>query len=264
MNTRIRPILLLLALSGIASQAGAHPAYVGYSGAPGSNGRCASSCHGSSGGTIQVSGFPTTYSPGQAYTVSFAHNGGAMIKQLNGSCRVGTTSANAGVITAGTSTVTYNTQGETNGFHLTTQDIMGGDFVWTAPDAGAGDVTLYIAGHQGTSGGANTNIVLTASEEVAGVNPGTLPGLHDGFVLYNTFPNPFRGQTAIGFVLPQAAPVVFEIYNTSGQRVEYQRSEMQAGFHELSWNGAAYPSGIYFCRIQAGALSDTRKMVLDK
>ena len=41
--------------------------YTGYSGAPLSRGTCASSCHGSSGGTIAVTGFPSVYDPGVAY-----------------------------------------------------------------------------------------------------------------------------------------------------------------------------------------------------
>jgi hypothetical protein len=161
--TALAAAILLAMTSSLA----AHTTYTGYSSAPGSKGTCASTCHGSSGGTIEVSGFPSEYTPGQAYAVVVAHSGGSAIKQFNGSCRVGTGSSNAGTIGAGTNTSTYNTTGETNGVHLSSIDLDNAEFVWTAPSAGTGEVRLYVAGHQGTAGGANTRIVMVAQEASA-------------------------------------------------------------------------------------------------
>jgi hypothetical protein len=165
---KVSPSVLSAAiLFAFVSAAFAHPTYTGYSSAPGSKGTCSSSCHGSSGGTMEVSGFPTEYVPGQAYTVAVTHSGGSPIKQFNGSCRVGTGSVNAGTISAGSNTTTYNTSGETNGVHLTSTDLDNAEFVWTAPSSGTGDVRLYVAGHQGTVGGPNTRIVMVAQEAAA-------------------------------------------------------------------------------------------------
>jgi hypothetical protein len=149
----------------LASIAFGHPTYIGYSGAPGSSGTCASSCHGSSGGTIQIEGFPAEYVPGQSYTITISHNGGNEIRQFNGSCRIGTGSSNAGAISAGTNTITYNTSGETNGIHLSSISLDSGSFQWAAPAQGTGDVRLYVAGHQGNYSGANTNIIQVSSEQ---------------------------------------------------------------------------------------------------
>jgi hypothetical protein len=46
----------------------AHPTYTGYSGALGSKGTCASSCHGSGTGSIVVTGIPNSYVPLTTYT----------------------------------------------------------------------------------------------------------------------------------------------------------------------------------------------------
>lgn len=136
--------------------------YTGYSGAPGRD-ACASSCHGASGGTITVSGFPTNYTPGQAYTITVAHDGGSSIENFNASVRIGTSSTNAGVITAGTNTAVYSVNGETNGVHFSSAGNASGTFTWTAPSPPVGAVKLYLAGHQGSSaGGKNTEWVLTA------------------------------------------------------------------------------------------------------
>jgi len=98
------------------------------------------------------------------YTVLLTHSGGSAIKQFNGSCRVGNGSDNAGTISAGTNTSTYNTTGETNGIHLSSNDKDNAEFVWTAPPAGTGTVRLYVAGHQGSASGPNTKVVLVAQE----------------------------------------------------------------------------------------------------
>lgn len=252
-------VLILLTFL-LATQAGAHPTYIGYSGAPGSSGQCAASCHGVSGGTIQVSGFPTTYTAGQAYTITITHVGGSMIKQFNGSCRVGTTSQNAGVITAGTNTVTYNTAVETNGIHMSGLDLMSGTFTWTAPSAGTGTVKLYIAGHQGTVDGPNTELVFIAQEQTADVGDAA-PA--DTQLTYAT-PNPFSAQTVIWYAVPRAAPGLLEIFDASGRRLEAQSLDESIGLHQITWNASMHPSGVYFYRIQTGSYSEIKKILLSK
>ena len=70
-RVHIAAILMLLTAAALA-----FPSYTGYSGAPGSNGSCASTCHGTSGGTIQVVGFPAAYELSQTYVISVVHRGG--------------------------------------------------------------------------------------------------------------------------------------------------------------------------------------------
>ncbi len=252
----------LITLLAFASNAGAHASYVGYSGAPGSNGRCAASCHGGSGGTIQVTGFPSDYAPSQVYAISISHSAGVAIKQFNGSCRIGTGSANAGTIQAGTNTATYNTSGETNGIHLSAQDLDSGSFQWTAPPSGTGEVRLYVAGHQGSSSGANTTIVLIATEQTADVQNGN--NAASLLLVGPSYPNPFSAMTTIAYTLPQASPVLLEIFDASGRRLESRILVETAGPHRVTWDGGGNPSGAYFYRIQAGPYSETRKMLLSR
>ena len=251
------------ALSVAGTPSHAHANYIGYSGAPGSSGRCASSCHGAAGGTIQATGFPTEYVPGQVYTVTISHSAGVAIRQLNGSCRIGTGSVNAGVIAAGTNTVTYNTPVETNGIHLSSIDLDTGTFDWTAPVAGTGEVRLYIAGHQGSTSGANTDLVLVATEPGAGILDGG-PVSAVPLIALGNYPNPFSGETTIRYILPHAAPVRLEIFDLLGRTVESYAAEQAAGAHSLTWIADRFSPGIYFCRIEAGGFVQSRKMLLSK
>lgn len=249
----------------ISALAYGHANFTGYSGAPGCNGRCASSCHGVNGGTIQVSGFPSQYIPGQAYTISISHSGGSTIKQFNGSCRIGTGSQDAGVISAGTNTATYNTSVETNGIHLSSTDRDNGTFIWTAPSSGTGEVRLYVAGHQGSYSGQNSTISLIATEQSTGIPGDEYAGTPNEFSLKDNYPNPFNAVTTIGYDLPATSHVTIDIFDVLGQKVEtIVDAEQQAGYHQISWNANNLPTGIYFYRIQADDFKATKRMLLLK
>lgn len=148
-----------------AMSAFAFPENLGYSGAPGRQ-TCASSCHGVAGGTVTVTGFPAIYTPNQNYLITIQRLSGSSIANFNGSARVGTGSVNAGILSAGTGTSTYNMSGETNGIHLTSNNQTSAAFNWTAPVAGTGTVRLYVGAHQGGYSGPNSTIVAISEEEV--------------------------------------------------------------------------------------------------
>ncbi len=166
MHGRYQFLMLVASITALSGTALGFPIVTGYSGAPGSSGTCAISCHGSSGGTIAVTGFPTYYSPGQDYTVTIRHSSGVSIANFNCSIRIGTGSTNAGTITAGLNTSTYNVTGETNGVHFSARDRDSGNFTWTAPDTGTGTCRLYLGGLQGSSNGQNSTIVQVTNEMV--------------------------------------------------------------------------------------------------
>ncbi len=161
----MRVLSLISCFVFFAANAHAVPTNIGYSGAPG-RGTCASTCHGTAGGTVQISGFPAEYVPDSTYLITIQRMSGLPIKNFNGSIRRLSNNQNAGLITGGQGTSTYNTAGETNGIHLSTFDQVSATFSWTAPAAGAGNVRLYVGAHQGSQPGPNTTIQATATELV--------------------------------------------------------------------------------------------------
>jgi hypothetical protein len=51
----------------------------------------------------------------------------------------------------------------------------------------------------------------------------------------------------------------------NGKAVDVLVNEFQtAGRHEVQWVAEGFPSGIYFYQIQAGAFSETKKLILQK
>jgi hypothetical protein len=80
-----------------------------------------------------------------------------------------------------------------------------------------------------------------------------------------SYPNPFNSTASIKYNLPISSDVVIEIYDILGRKVETLIQEnKQAGYHQVAWDAKNQPSGLYFCRIQAGEYAATEKMLLLK
>jgi len=83
--------------------------------------------------------------------------------------------------------------------------------------------------------------------------------------LYANYPNPFNPETTIKFYIPKSEHVELTVYNISGQKISTLVNEnMQAGFHEISFNAAPYPSGIYFYYLKTSNFIDKKKMMFLK
>lgn len=90
-------------------------------------------------------------------------------------------------------------------------------------------------------------------------------------LLHQNHPNPFNPRTTIAFLAPVAGRVSLQIYDAAGRLVRSLLSgvHVEAGQHEVSWAGRddaghQVTSGIYFYRLEGGAFSETKKMVLVK
>ncbi|UCF04730.1 MAG: T9SS type A sorting domain-containing protein [bacterium] len=89
-----------------------------------------------------------------------------------------------------------------------------------------------------------------------------------GFNLYQNHPNPFNPITNIIYELPIDCHVNLEIYNIIGQNIttvvnEYQEAGRKiACWNGMNENGMKVSSGVYCYRLDAGAFTATKKMVL--
>lgn len=83
------------------------------------------------------------------------------------------------------------------------------------------------------------------------------------FSLNQNFPNPFNPSTVIGYELPVVSFVSLRIFDLLGQAVEtLVNEELPAGTFKATWNASDYPSGVFFCRLEARRFVATRKLVL--
>ena len=93
------------------------------------------------------------------------------------------------------------------------------------------------------------------------------------FYLEQNYPNPFNPSTKIKFTIPnviasetkQSQLVTLKVYDLFGKEVTTLiNEEKPAGNYEIIFNAARLTSGVYFYKLQAGDLIQTKKMVLMK
>lgn len=90
------------------------------------------------------------------------------------------------------------------------------------------------------------------------------------YALHQNYPNPFNPITNIQFDLKDNGFVNLSIYNLIGQQVKSLVSKnLQAGFHEIIWDGTddmgrLVGTGSYIYTLSANKFHKTRKMVLLK
>jgi hypothetical protein len=240
-----------------------HASYRGYSGAPGSSGKCASSCHGSGTGSIVLTGVPTSYQPLKTYTIGVKHTSGSAIYDFNLSTRKGTTTTFAGTLTAGTNAASYSAA-ET-GMRLSSSGKDSAVIQWTAPEAGTGSVNFYLAGLQGSKSGQNTSLTLSSSELLTAI--GYDPIQKYRFNLEQNYPNPFNPLTVINYQLPSTSSVCIKIYDMLGKDIAtVVDEEQQAGNYQIQFSTQQYhlSSGVYWYELRAGTFQSIKKMILTK
>ena len=85
------------------------------------------------------------------------------------------------------------------------------------------------------------------------------------YSLDQNYPNPFNPVTTITFSIDQPGHVTLEVFNVAGQRVStLVDRHLGTGEHTATWDGTSVSSGVYFYRLTAGEMAETKKMILLK
>ncbi|MGB5289275.1 MAG: right-handed parallel beta-helix repeat-containing protein [Ignavibacteriaceae bacterium] len=85
------------------------------------------------------------------------------------------------------------------------------------------------------------------------------------FQLFQNYPNPFNPSTKISWQSTVGSWQTLKVYDVSGNEVAVLEDEYKpAGSYEINFNASNLPSGVYFYRIQADELIQTKSMVLIK
>jgi polyhydroxybutyrate depolymerase len=85
------------------------------------------------------------------------------------------------------------------------------------------------------------------------------------FLLFQNYPNPFNPSTTIKFELPRASQVGLTVCDILGREVSVLLNERKnAGSYEVKFDGQNLSSGVYFYRLRAGDVTQTKRLLLLK
>jgi acyl-CoA thioesterase I len=97
---------------------------------------------------------------------------------------------------------------------------------------------------------------LTGVDESGGMRP-----MQTG--LMPNYPNPFNPVTEIQWRLRERGKTTIRIFDTRGREVAVLADGvLPAGLHRAEFDASGLPSGIYVCRLKAGRLTGSMKMIL--
>lgn len=87
----------------------------------------------------------------------------------------------------------------------------------------------------------------------------------DKFALQQNYPNPFNPVTTIAFTIPTNANVTLRVTDVTGRLVAtLVDGRMNAGNHEIQFDGSNLASGIYIYSLQTNGMRQIRRMLLLK
>ena len=142
--------------------------------------------------------------------------------------------------------------------------------IWDASVNGEYSASPAYSTGDGTFGYGTYTILSSLKVVSTDIGDSVLDVCPGDFGLSQNRPNPFNPVTSISYRLPVFSEVELSIFNISGERVRsLVQEEKPAGKYAVVWDGRdnageSVPGGIYLCRIRAGQLTQTRKMILNR
>jgi len=88
-------------------------------------------------------------------------------------------------------------------------------------------------------------------------------GNDSGFALYQNTPNPYAGQTVIGFKLPEASKATLSVYDVTGKVLKVVEGEYNQGYNEVKLKGSDLnATGVLYYQLDTKTYTATKKMIV--
>ena len=103
-----------------------------------------------------------------------------------------------------------------------------------------------------------------ASEEIMDVKL-NFRGLEQDseFALYQNEPNPFKGNTVIGYDMPTAADVTLTVFDITGKVLLVKDAAAVKGYNTIAVSTKELPTvGVLYYRLDANEYTATKKMII--
>ncbi|MEJ2196014.1 MAG: T9SS type A sorting domain-containing protein [Ignavibacteriaceae bacterium] len=127
-----------------------------------------------------------------------------------------------------------------------------------AADIAVNDSYIYLADRDSGLYILRNDLITDVFEELG-------EGMPRKFALFQNYPNPFNPTTSIRYAIDNRQFVTLKVYDVLGNEIaKLVNEEKPVGSYQAEFNAAYLPSGIYFYKLQAGDIVETKKMILLK
>lgn len=142
--------------------------------------------------------------------------------------------------------------GQTLQLHFGLADAQVTDSILVEFPSGVKQVLTQIAANQTLS-------ITEDSTLYTDIGEARLP---EGFVIYNSYPNPFNPETTIRFSLPAAGFVDLTVFNQSGELVtRLVKGMLSEGEKQIRFDASGLSSGVYYYHLVYNGFRRTGKMM---
>jgi len=114
-------------------------------------------------------------------------------------------------------------------------------------------------------------VTMNTTDPTTGVGDYGTPAVVAGYRLHPNYPNPFNPMTKVSYQLAEQLPVHLRVYDVAGRLVKtlVDGDIRAAGVYDVTWDGQddsgrQVAAGTYLYRLQTGAFSETKRMLLLK
>jgi len=147
---------------------------------------------------------------------------------------------------------------------------------WNEQGASKADAGMLTLVFRATNGGNLSDLLQVNSAKTRAEAYDQAGNLHDIALkftseipvaqasLYQNQPNPFAGETLIGFYLPEGGQATLTLTDIQGKVLELIKGEYGSGYNEIRVSGKHLPKGVIQYTLTCGEFTATRRMVLTK
>jgi photosystem II stability/assembly factor-like uncharacterized protein len=143
-----------------------------------------------------------------------------------------------------------------------------GGVTWVPQSSGTTNIlwgVYFTDANTGTMVGDSGTILHTTNGGVTSVDGEQTHKVPQQYLLSQNYPDPFNPSTTIRYGLPNRSHVTLSFFNIVGQQIaQLVNGDMEAGYHEVQFDGRGLSSGVYVYRFQAGDFTQSKRLLLLK
>ncbi len=203
------------------------------------------------GEVVEIPVIAANFSDVVGYQFTMNLKGGSYVGVNAGALDIN--ASNVGVIAGDVVTMSY---ASTEGTSIHAGEVL---FTLIVKADKAGNVSEMITLNSGVTAAESYSSDLTVGKVSLDVRTAPVAGIE----LNQNEPNPFKGQTTVSFVMPEAATATLSVYDVTGKVVTVRNIDANKGLNsEIFTREQLGATGVLYYTLKSGDFTATKKMII--